>query len=88
MNDFDRDPEALAWARASIQHHIDKLARWEEQAAEQGKTEQAEHWRRVRTYLQRSFIGGQGCVIAAFDERLPAHRELLDRAVPLHEEAS
>lgn len=80
---FDRDPEALAWARGRVQRHIDKLARWEQQATEQGKTEQAEHWRRVRTYLVRSFIGGEGCVVAAFDERLPEHCALMDRAMPV-----
>lgn len=83
MPDFDRDPEALAWARTKLQHHIDKLARWEQQAGEQDKTEQAAHWRRVKHYLLRSFIGGRGCVIAAFDERLPEHLEMLDRAKPL-----
>lgn len=80
MADFDRDPEALAWARAKLQLHIDKLADWEQQAAGQDKAEQADHWRRVKHYLQRKFIGGQGCVIAAFDERLPAHLDMLDRA--------
>jgi hypothetical protein len=85
---FDRDPEALAWARAKVQHHIDKLARWEQQAADQDKREQADHWRRVRSYMERSLIGGQGCTVAAFDERLPEHRAMLDRAVPLHREAS
>lgn len=81
MNDrFDRDPEALAWARANVQHHIDRLAAWEEQATEKGEQEQAMQCRRMRNFLDRSFIGGRGCVIAAFDERLPAHRELLDGA--------
>ncbi|GAB2696388.1 hypothetical protein [Kitasatospora kifunensis] len=89
MNDrFDRDPEALAWARASIQHHIDKLARWEQQATENGNQEQAMQARWVKNYLDRSFIGGRGCVIAAFDERLPARRDMLDRAVPYGREAS
>jgi hypothetical protein len=80
MPDFDRNPEALAWARTKLQHHIDKLAGWEQQATAQDKTEQAEHWRRTKNYLLRSFIGGHGCVIAAFDERLPAHLDMLDRA--------
>ena len=86
MPDFDRDPEALAWARAKLQHHIDKLAGWEAQAAGQGKQEQTEHCRWMKTYLLRSFIGGHGCVIAAFDERLPAHLEMLDRATPSRKE--
>lgn len=70
LPDFDRDPEALAWARAKVQHEIDRMVSFERQAAETGTTDPAQ-WRRFSGMLRRSFIGGEGCVIAAFDERLP-----------------
>lgn len=71
MADFDRDPEALAWARRYVQRHIDKTRRFSEQATVRGDADQASQWRRLANYMQREFIGGEGCVIAAFDERRP-----------------
>lgn len=68
---LDRDAPALAWARAKVQHHIDKLRRWQREAAEQGKDEQSRRWRNVANHLDRTFIGGTGCVVASFDARLP-----------------
>jgi hypothetical protein len=69
---YNSDPDALAWARAKVQRQIDKLDRWHREATDQGKPEQAGQWRRISAYLRRTFIGGEGCVIAAFDHRLPA----------------
>jgi hypothetical protein len=84
---FDRDPEALAWARAKVQHALDRLANFEKQAAAEGSHDQATGLNLAQLSLRRTLIGGQGCVIGAFDERLPEHRALLDRAVPLRGEA-
>lgn len=28
-------------------------------------------WRQISNIIEREFIGGEGCTIAAFDERLP-----------------
>ena len=68
---FDTDPEALAWARAAVQRRIDHYRGFEAQARDSGGDEQASRWRRVANLLHMDFVGGTGCVIAAFDERRP-----------------
>ena len=69
---YDTDPEALAWARERVQGFIDKMRRFEEQAkhSEPYAPERERQWRVFGNMLQDSFIGGSGCVIAAFDERM------------------
>jgi hypothetical protein len=82
VTDFDRDPEALAWARRKIQNEIDRADKFVADA-KRARNEQAERtWRVIGNHLRRSFIGGTGCVIAAFDERRPDHLALLDTATP------
>lgn len=78
--EFDRNPEAIAWARAKIQREVAKMADWERRATEDGKTDPI-LWRKIRNFLQREFLGTGNCVIAAFDERLPEYKAMLDRAV-------
>lgn len=86
MTDFDRDPEALAWARRKIQNVIDRADKFVADA-KRVRNEQAERtWRVIGNHLRRSFIGGTGCVIAAFDERRPGHLALLDTATPADKE--
>lgn len=80
VTDYDRDPEALAWARAKVQREIDKLRDFERQCTDRGDAEKAAQWRKMRNLLAMRFIGGTGCVIAAFDERRPAFAVLLDNA--------
>ena len=79
--DYDRDPEAIAWARTKIQPSIDKAERFSREAdTEEARTK----WRWIAKFMHRELIGsGEGCTITAFDERLPAHRARMDRAVPL-----
>ncbi|MGW7087581.1 hypothetical protein ACWGH2_29350 [Streptomyces sp. NPDC054871] len=79
---FDRDPEALAWARAKVQAEIDRATKFVQQATAQGATGSASLWRHHALHLHRSFVGGQGCVHAAFDERLPALAKATDGAIP------
>lgn len=68
---YDTDPAALAWARAKVQHHIERLAKVQQQAAESGQPAKARGLAIARRSTEQMLIGGQGCVIAAFDERLP-----------------
>lgn len=77
---FDRDPEALAWARTKVQAEIDRADKFVQQATADGATESAEFWRRHALHLHRSFIGGEGCAIACFDERRPAFVKSIDNA--------
>jgi hypothetical protein len=75
---FDSDPEALAWARSKIQGRADRYAEWEQKARDEGDEDKAMRWRRLKNMLHMDFIGGEGCVIAGFDERLPQLIEDLD----------
>lgn len=77
FSQFDRDPEALAWARTKVQDYIDQLARWQEEANERGAAAKALGFGSARILAQRHFIGG-GCVIGAFDERRPDIARALD----------
>lgn len=79
---YDRDPEALTWARAKVQAGIDRAEKFVEQATAADKPEAAQKWRYIANLLRNSFIGGEGCVIARFDERLPELRKALDNARP------
>ncbi|AVH59964.1 MULTISPECIES: hypothetical protein [Streptomyces] len=85
MTDFDRDPEALAWARAKIQRHVDWLANAERETAARGNRVGAIRWRFAKNFMARKLIGGTGCVIADFDERLPETLDRIDKATPTKE---
>ena len=76
LSRFDSDPDALAWARQKIQHEIDRFADWERKDTEAGEIDRAMQWRKMRNMLVRQFVGTGGCVIAGFDERLPAYVEI------------
>lgn len=77
---FDRDPEALAWARAGVQTFINRMRDFERQARERAGSD-PEQWRKIAFFIEREFIGGDGCVIATFDERRPALAAQLDAAL-------
>lgn len=79
---FDHDPEALAWARTKVQAEIDRCRKFADQADAAHNTEQFELWRRQGNWLERTFIGDGSCVIARFDERLPALAKAIDGAIP------
>jgi hypothetical protein len=68
---YDADPEALAWARGRVEAFIERLERFKAQAEGRGDEELAKRWRMTAWLVEREFIGGEGCVIAAFDERRP-----------------
>ena len=74
---FDRDPEALAWARAKAQAYIDQLADWTRQADERGATAKGRGIAAARLLAERHFLGG-GCTIGAFDERWPGYLDRID----------
>lgn len=78
---FDRDSDAIAWARTKIQHSIDMADRGSLEATTE---EQRTRWRFAAWFMRREFLGsGEGCVITAFDERLPEWKARMDHAVPL-----
>lgn len=71
MSRYDTDPDALNWARTRVQHQIDRLAALEERATETGKTELAAGLSMARRSTEQLLLGGEGCVVGAFDERRP-----------------
>jgi hypothetical protein len=79
FNQFDRDPEAIAWARTKVQSYIDQLVRWEEEAKEREAGAKATGIAVSRLLAERHFLGNNGCVIGAFDERRPAVAKAMDR---------
>jgi hypothetical protein len=72
VSTYDTDPAALAWARAAVQRRIDHYRGFEAKARTSGSEERAAQWRKMANLLHMDFIGGEGCVIAAFDERRPS----------------
>ena len=72
LSRFDRDPDALAWARAKAADLESKWRKFAESAAEAGHDDQANMWRYLANGVRNELIGGDGCVIAAFDERRAA----------------
>lgn len=80
LSRFDRDPDAVAWARAKVVRLRDRYRGFEQSAAAAGKPEQASTWRRLANMIDMQMVGGKGCSIAAFDERLPAMTVLMDGA--------
>ena len=69
MSRFDSDSNALAWARRGVQHEIDWCDRM---LQEEHSDEMIACVRFHRTRLANALIGGEGCVIAAFDHRRSA----------------
>lgn len=71
LSRFDTDPDALAWARAKIQQSVERAEQFEKHATERGQADMAARWRLAAQVMRRDLLGGKGCVIAGFDERLP-----------------
>lgn len=71
LSRFDTDPDAIAWARGKIQQCVERAEQFQKHNTDTGSPEWAERWRITAAYMRRTLLGGRGCVIAAFDERLP-----------------
>ena len=80
LSRFDTDPDALAWARGKIQHAVERAEQFQKHNTDGCDPEWAERWRITAAYMRRTLLGGRGCVIAAFDERLPEWVERLDKS--------
>lgn len=78
LSRFDTDPDAIAWARGKIQQYVERAEAFQKHAREAHNLEMAAHWRITATFMRRELLGGRGCVIAAFDERLPDMVKRLD----------
>lgn len=69
LSRFDRDPDALEWAREKVRDFESRWRKFSKDAAEAGKPDVADIWRYLANGVHASLIGGSGCVIGAFDER-------------------
>lgn len=72
LSRFDRDPDALAWARARVANLESRWRKFAESAARAGKDDRADMWRCLANGVRSGLIAGEGGVIAAFDERRAA----------------
>ncbi len=79
---FDSDPEAIAWAREKILRAVGQAEQFEQHNRDTGSLEWAERWRITAKFMRQKLLGGKGCVIAAFDERLPEMTQATSGKVP------
>jgi hypothetical protein len=75
---FDTDPEAIAWAREKVQGVIMQAELFEKQANDARQLKVAQRWHLVASFMRRTLLGGHGCAITPFDERLPAWVEKIN----------
>lgn len=76
MTDFDRDPAALAWARAKVQESVDRaeLASINDTFGPITR----DKWAQIAAYMRRELIAREGVTHAAFDERWPVTLAAID----------
>jgi hypothetical protein len=79
---FDRDPEALAWARSKVEAYLTRLLSFEDQATAEGDSTTVSACEVSRHLAKLHFLGDGGNRIGVFDERLPG---LADGGPPLGE---
>lgn len=75
---FALNQEAVDWARGHVERVRDKWRAWEHKAADAGDQDKMMRCRRIANVLEMELIGGEGCVITAFDVRGPKIRRALD----------
>ncbi len=68
---FDSDPDAVEWAHAKILRLIERAEGFERHSNDSGSLQTAARWHLVAAFMRQTLIGGEGCVVAAFDPRLP-----------------
>ena len=73
---YDQDPEAIKWARDKVQHHLDRIERMSKSPTLDEESRRG--WRKAAHMIRMDLLGGEGCVIASFDERLPELSKMLE----------
>lgn len=63
------DKATIEYGRRTIGALRDKLKDWEQKAAREGNEDRQRRCRYAGMMIDRELLGGEGCVIAAFDER-------------------
>ncbi len=80
LRPLDQDDAVLFWARTHVDKERERALKFARESAERGETDHAQFWRRYAALLSRNLIGGEGCCIAAFDERKPRLLAAIEQA--------
>jgi hypothetical protein len=67
---YGSDPEALAWARSKVEIALRRVEDMGNHLAEKGKPEKAEGYRGAAWRVRSLLVGGEGCSVGSFDERM------------------
>jgi hypothetical protein len=81
VTDFDRDPEALAWARGKVERALGSLTDLAGQAERQGDHDKAVGMQLAVWKLRKSLLGDGGCTVGSLDARLPELPRMDDQEV-------
>lgn len=83
---YDQDPEAIAWARQYVEGALERLAKAQQYHRENGNDGKADGIKYAEWDMRRHLLGGQGCVVAAFDTRRPEMEALFARGQERNQE--
>jgi hypothetical protein len=81
MSDYVPDQAAVDWARECVEHTLADMESHYRWLLANRSAAEADGYRKAFWWLRRELIGGQGCVIAAFDQRRPAIERLIRKDV-------
>jgi hypothetical protein len=73
---------AVDWARAAVERTLARMEAHHAWLRANEAPQVAEGFRRSFWWLRRELIGGQGCVIAAFDQRRPEVEKAMEHGRP------
>jgi hypothetical protein len=65
------DQAAVDWARAAVEHTLARMEQHHRWMVDHRPPAEATGYLKAIRWARRSLVGGQGCVIAAFDQRVP-----------------
>ena len=71
MVTYKPDAEATAYAREAVQKAIEYLNERAHSLERRGRLDEATGVRRSVDHIHASLIGGSGCLVGAFDVRIP-----------------
>lgn len=77
-HDFDRDPDALAWAAAKVEKALERVEGWVKDAKAQGDWARAKGLGVAAMSIRGQLLGRGPCVVGAFDARRPAIEASMD----------
>ena len=67
---YGSDPDALAWARERVEKALGRVEDMADHLAGKGQDDKAEGYRGAAWRVRSLLVGGEGCSVGAFDERM------------------